>query len=281
MDGIATPDGRLVAYREFGDPDGVPVVNCHGGLLCGLDVEPADSTGRRMGIRLISPDRPGVGFSTNVPNRTTADWAGDVAALADALDLGRFGSLGWSMGGQYALALAALLPDRVSAAVVVAGTPPLTRSRITQLGETDRRLLHLATDRPRVASLVFRGMGLTARALPGVLERSTRRSLSEPDRRAFDELPQGSFARWMAHAMRQPAGMVEEYLAWARPWGFSLDDVTCHTTIWQGDEDALAPAVWAEQMERAIPDATVRLVAGAGHFVAYRNWPQVLSAFVR
>ena len=92
MDGIATPDGRLVAYREFGDPDGVPVVNCHGGLLCGLDVEPADSTARRMGIRLISPDRPGVGFSTNVPNRTTADWAGDVAALADALDLGRFGA---------------------------------------------------------------------------------------------------------------------------------------------------------------------------------------------
>ena len=35
-------DGRALAYREYGDPRGHPVVNCHGGLLCGLDVAPFD-----------------------------------------------------------------------------------------------------------------------------------------------------------------------------------------------------------------------------------------------
>lgn len=31
-------NGRALGYREYGAPDGRPVVNCHGGLLCGLDV---------------------------------------------------------------------------------------------------------------------------------------------------------------------------------------------------------------------------------------------------
>jgi hypothetical protein len=50
---VPLADGRVLAYREFGDPEGSPVVNCHGGLVCGLDVAPFDAAARAGGLRLI------------------------------------------------------------------------------------------------------------------------------------------------------------------------------------------------------------------------------------
>jgi pimeloyl-ACP methyl ester carboxylesterase len=70
-------DGRRLGYVEYGDPAGFAVVNCHGGLACRLDVAAADGIAREAAIRLISPDRPGVGLSDPKPGRTVLDWAAD------------------------------------------------------------------------------------------------------------------------------------------------------------------------------------------------------------
>ena len=51
-----------MAYAEYGTPDGFVVVNAHGGLACRLDVAAADDVAAEAGVRLISPDRPGVGL---------------------------------------------------------------------------------------------------------------------------------------------------------------------------------------------------------------------------
>src|SRR5690606_30017162 len=88
---VTLPDRRVLALREYGDPKGRPVVCNHGGLVSGQDVSPADAAARALNVRLISPDRPGIGASTPRPGRTTRDWADDVGHMADALGLDRFG----------------------------------------------------------------------------------------------------------------------------------------------------------------------------------------------
>ncbi len=77
----------------------------------------------------------------------------------DSLGLPRFGAFGWSLGGQYALALGAGLPYRVSAVVVVAGCLPMNPDRISEVNRTDRTILRLSSDHPRVARRTFRVMG--------------------------------------------------------------------------------------------------------------------------
>jgi pimeloyl-ACP methyl ester carboxylesterase len=52
-----------------------------------------------MGVRLISPDRPGIGLSDPQPDRTIRDWADDIADLLDQLGVDRFAVMGWSMVG--------------------------------------------------------------------------------------------------------------------------------------------------------------------------------------
>ena len=83
-------DGRRLGFTEYGDPAGFPVVNCHGGLACRLDVAAADGVARDASIRLISPDRPGVGLSDPRPGRTVLDWAADVSELTKQLGVDRF-----------------------------------------------------------------------------------------------------------------------------------------------------------------------------------------------
>ena len=91
-------DGRSLGFAEYGRPDGVVVVNAHGGLVGRLDVAAAAPFAERAGVRLISPDRPGIGLSDRMPGRTMLDWAEDVAELLDQLGVARFAAMGWSMG---------------------------------------------------------------------------------------------------------------------------------------------------------------------------------------
>ena len=66
---VTLPDGRTLAYEEYGDPDGRPVLSFHGGLSSRLDAAPADQAALTLGVRIVSPDRPGMGLSTYQPGR--------------------------------------------------------------------------------------------------------------------------------------------------------------------------------------------------------------------
>ena len=58
------------------------------------------------------------------PGCASAQSAVDTQTVADHFELGRFATAGVSGGGPHVLAAAALLPDRVVAAAVVAGDAP-------------------------------------------------------------------------------------------------------------------------------------------------------------
>src|SRR5262245_1689679 len=86
-----------------------------------LHIVPLEQQLSARGLRVIAPDRPGYGGCSPQPGRALEDSPDDVAALADALGIDRFLVAGHSTGGAYAIACAALLPDRVRATIVGAG----------------------------------------------------------------------------------------------------------------------------------------------------------------
>jgi pimeloyl-ACP methyl ester carboxylesterase len=113
---ITTTDGRTVGFADYGNPEQIAVVWCHGGP--GNRFEPSwiHEAASRAGLRLIGIDRPGYGTSTPQPGRTIADWVPDAIAVVDHLGIEKFVTFGMSTGGAYALALAAET-SRVIAAV--------------------------------------------------------------------------------------------------------------------------------------------------------------------
>ena len=114
-------DGRALAWTEAGEHSGSPVFSFHGLPGSRFQRHPDGGIARSRGLRLIHVERPGFGLSSPRPGRTLAEWPRDVAALADALGIGRFAVLGISGGGPFALACASLLPERVSACVTLGG----------------------------------------------------------------------------------------------------------------------------------------------------------------
>jgi len=277
---VTLRDGRALGYREYGAADGLPVVNCHGGTLCGLDVAPFDDVARDPGLRLISPDRPGLAASSPAPGRTTATWTDDVEDLATALGLDRFGVLGWSMGGQYAVACAARLGARVTKTVVIADALPLDDdATFAELNSMDRQFTKRAQEHARTARAALALFGSVARHMPKAWCRTAAKATA-PDEAALLTGPTG---RVLAHAAavagRGGEGMAEEYRAWARPWGFALDAIATPVVYWQGDQDALIPPHWADELARRTPGSAVHAVPGASHFLGYTHTKDLLSEF--
>ena len=110
---IGLASGRTVGFADYGIPDATAVLWCHGGP--GSRLEPAflRRKASEAGLRIIGIDRPGYGLSAPQPGRTIAGWVPEALAVADHLGIGRFAAVGVSTGGAFALALAALAPERV------------------------------------------------------------------------------------------------------------------------------------------------------------------------
>ena len=71
---IKLADGRVLGYAEYGDSLGYPIFYFHGGQESRLSSKFMDSVANNLNIRVISPDRPGVGLSTFQKNRQFLDW---------------------------------------------------------------------------------------------------------------------------------------------------------------------------------------------------------------
>ncbi len=227
-----------MGYAQYGTRDGFPVVNAHGGLACRLDVAVAHLAAAEADIRLISPDRPGVGLSDSQPGRTVLDWARDVAELLDQIDVARFAVMGWSMGGQYAAAVGHVLRQRVSRVAIIAGALPLTEPGVfDELPAMDRTLTRMSVRAPLLAAQWFRLMRLAASIAPTLYGRMGARELGPADGEVIRNEGFDAFARMSREAMRRPSGAVEEYRAWMRPWGFTPEELTVPVDVWAGRSD--------------------------------------------
>lgn len=110
---IGLAHSRTVGFVDYRTPAATAVLWCHGGPGSRLEPAHLGPQARQAGLRIIGIDRPGYGLSTPQPGRTIAGWVPDALAVADHLGVGQFVTVGTSTGGAFALALAALAPERV------------------------------------------------------------------------------------------------------------------------------------------------------------------------
>ena len=265
---IELEGGRLLGYLDLGDPEGVPIVSCHGGLSSRLDVLPAAASATAHGVRLLAPDRPGIGQSDRREGRTLLDWPADVAALADQLGLDRFGVMGWSVGGLYAQAVGRSLGDRVRGVALIASPiPPDWDGMRDELNRMDRVFLKLSGHAPGIDRTIFHLMHATATHLPKAFAREMK---LEGD--VATQLPAA-----IAEGLTDVAGVVDDYRVFGAPWGFEPSEITVPVHVWQGDADDLVPPAWGPRLADAIPGARLTVVPDAGHFLWYDHWDDIFD----
>ena len=278
---LSLSSGRSIGYSIYGDPPGEVVLNCHGGLVSGHDVGPADQLARERGLCIVSPDRPGVGRTDRLPGYGMLPWVrSDVVPLLDHLGVERFRLMGWSEGGQYALAVAFELGSRVDRCAVIAGCLPLDDASVyPELNRIDRTLIALAHRAPLLLRGYLRATARLATASPRLLTRIAVRGLPKAEVDAV--VAQGPWlATILGEGASQPRGGVDEYLAIGAPWGFRPEEIQVPVGVFQGGADALVPAAWGQTLADRIPRATLRAFPGEGHFIALTRAREVLDYLV-
>ena len=270
-------DGRILGYAEYGDPDGVPVLFFHGTPGSRLMAVPAWND-TSLGLRIIAPDRPGIGLSDWKPNRTILDWPDDVAELVDALGLYRFVVGGVSGGGPHSLACAYKLGDRVIRAGVISGAAPIeTAADLDGMHGPNKTAFKLARSAPWVLRPLFGVMGFVAKRWPDVAFAEKAMPAADVEIMKDPALKQ-ALRTEAPEAYRQGARAVAlEAVMFARPWGFKLEDVKRPVLLWHGSDDKNAPLAMAKTMEARIPDCTATYYDGDGHLYFFKRWPEIAA----
>src|SRR5262245_46032400 len=182
--------GAKLRVREAGAADGEPVIHFHGTPGSRLEMAWADEVAGAAGVRLIAFDRPGYGASARAPF-SLRSVAGMALQVADQMGLERFRTTGWSGGGPFALATAAVAPERVQAAGVIAGPGPfqLVPGALEQLSDGDKAAERLLPGNPEGAAAGFAdGFDMTgALASPEALYRAFEPVLCQWDRARWND----------------------------------------------------------------------------------------------
>jgi pimeloyl-ACP methyl ester carboxylesterase len=277
-------DGRQLGYAEFGDPQGRPVFYFHGFPGSRLEAQLGDAAARRQGVRLLAVDRPGYGLSQDLPGRQLLDWPRDLIQLADAIGLQRFGVVGVSGGGPFALACAAVLGDRVSGVALVCPLGPIGDSASHPFQTRPiRTLLALGRKLPRlsrwfgrrIAWLVGRRPQSILTVLSLTVTAVDRQLLKQP---GFRDIMARSALEAFARGGLGPGGDMQIY---ASPWGFDPAEVALPVTLWQGLDDRATPPAMAELLASRLPAGRLRLIDGEGHFSLPVGYMDEILAEVR
>ena len=263
------PDGRVMAYDTLGPEDGEPLFLFHSLFGCRLMPPIAGPAAERAGIRLISPDRPGLGRSDFLPGRTVLGWAKDVTDLADLLGIDRFRVFGVSAGSPYVMASCLGSPDRVIRAAIVSGLTPIDEAGVVHriVPRAIDPLLKKSLRMSRIAhAFIIKGMTKA----PDRAMASLNKTLPRVDQDCVSKPEVAKFIIDGAIEAARPG-----LLGWAyddkilnEPWGFSPRDLPAGIPIdlWWGDEDTSIPLEHGRQLAAQLPNATMNVVAGAGHF---------------
>lgn len=229
-------DGRTLRAYDAGGEPAAALVWHHGSPQSGAPLAPVIEAAARRGIRLVSYGRPSYGGSTPQPGRDVASAAADVAQLADALGLERFAVMGASGGGPHSLACAALLPERITGVVCLAGLAPYTGTSEWFDGMIDPGGLRAAVE------------GREARVRYAEIDEFDERSFTPEDYAALAG-PWASLAKDAGHAgAAWPDGLIDDDVAFVNPWGFELEQVEAPVLVVQGGADGVIPAPHADRL---------------------------------
>ena len=266
---ITLSSGRKLAYAEYGDPNGVPMFFFHGWPGSRLQGEFLHEVGQKRGVRIASPDRPGIGLSDFQPGRRLLDWPAIIQELAAQLGWTNFHVLGVSGGGPYVLACAHAMPERLLSAGVVCGAPPLREVGMQDLMWTYRLALWGQRHLPWLlgAGLAVAGQFMRLPANSPLMAAHISK-MCERDKQA---LHTPELYRILMTSGRIGVGSPVRALStdgdiYSSDWGIDFTSIQYPIRYWHGGRDSNIPVTMVERFVQKMPIASLTVLEEDGHY---------------
>ena len=279
---LERPDGRTLAFSEWGDPSGTPLLRVPGTPGCRFSMRADRSAWAERNLWAITTERPGFGASTPLPGRGFAEPADDLAAVLDELGVDRVHVIGGSGSAPHQLAFAARHPDRVRAMTILVGAAPTTVEETDQMVGANAESFRLirADDmdgfRKLLEGLREQILADPLAAFGGIMDKAPpadREVMSDPKWQA-------SITVAARESIQQGVdGWMAEGIAMERSWSdIELAKVQTSVTWWHAGSDANALFAAAERVVAQLPNAKmVRFGDDEGHFAGYHREAEILD----
>ena len=245
---------------------------CHGWPSSCTMGQLTDAPARALGVRIISPDRPGISGSSMQLDRKLSDWPLVVRRLVDDLGIGEFRILAISGGAPYAYTTAIAMPERVRAIAIVGGVIPFAELKnFKGLLPLYRWMLAFYRNRPHLLRQLFRlarpflSFRAPIRLRPLLLKMLLLRpcdAASLRDNAAFEAIFESQRRAWRGSV----DGVLADARIYAEPWGLAIEDVRVPVRLWHGIEDRAFAVRLAEEMSNRFPDCKSRFIQKEGHY---------------
>lgn len=270
-------DGRSVGWCVRGPASGVVVGYLHGQPGSRMEVRAFDEQLTRWGIRLLAIDRAGYG-ETSPAGPDRREVAGDLMAIADHLGLESLPVIGVSMGGVYALTLAAMASDRIERVVLVSGNvlpydDDAIEAQLSPSEREDLRLLRSGDDaaieaayRREVRAMADDRQALFEAITASLRPRERRLATSDMLAMAVDAV---AFGLAGGHQ-----GYLDDGRRTLQPLEVDLADVRCPVRAIHGVADDLEPYANLERLTEVVDDIAVLALPGLGHLGPWL-WPDL------
>ena len=252
--------GRTIAFAEYGDFEGIPVVAWPGNPGSRFGFGWARMWARHFGVRLLLADRPGMGRSDPDSKRTVASTARDICEIAASIGYETFAVIGNSSGGPYALACAAIAPDRVRRVAIVDGVGHMQGSGAhVGMSESNDEFWRRAPLAPDATADVFER----------ILREAPTRDI-HPERKLD-----------IQEAGRQGAALLafDAYVI-TQDWDFRLQDIVAPVDLWHGALDDDIPFVQAQRLADQIEKVTLHVWPRSHHHMPPEAMPDVYSCLL-
>lgn len=273
---IKLPDGRTLAYAEYGDSGGIPVLGLHGTPGTRHIFSLGDASACKYGFRVIAPDRAGVGDSDDRPDHSLAGHIEDAVALLDHLGIEKFAVLGFSGGGPYAAEVARQVPHRIRALTLVSAhalsTPP---------GPGHRVLMKLANVSIPMARLMFLAIAIPAVAAPNFSRFLIGPGLNRSDRQALRDWEiRRCLTKGIAGVLWSGRATAFEARNFYRERPLPPMALDVRVRIWHGAEDKVIVPEAASLYSRMFPGSFLTVIPEVGHLWGLVACDQVLETLV-
>lgn len=278
-------DGRILAYCEYGDPQGRVLFYAHGSPGSRFEGAMFAQKAAEYGFRFIATDRPGFGQSTFNPERTFLDYPQDISELADALGIDKFGVMGHSGGGAHTAVCGYAIPERLLFNLPLAGYTNF--AELPGAGDmlhtkADQLSVGLSQKHPHLFRFFFDMMAFSAKRMPNTYFKEVAKAGNETDRKiAADPEFKAHLIADQQEAMQQGGkGPTWDAKIHYLDWGFRLQEIQAKVIVFHGTEDYFSPFQFGQHLAENIPNCELHVLQGQGHFFVWDHQDLIFKTAV-
>lgn len=268
---IKTKRNLKLAYTEFGDPKGKPLIYIHGYLGSGIVMKSVDTQAKKLGIKIIAIDRPGHGFSDYYKSDSLLDISNDINDLIQQLKIEKCQLLGSSAGGVYSLACVYKLNEYIEKVHLIAPLGPMCKNinnnwkvkLFLELPAKNKLLGHFLLGILRFLILHVSQKVMSITKLFFSKEEESKLDIVVP-----------SVKRGLKQGIK--ATLNDSELL-TKPWRIKFNEIKTKVHIWYGDNDSLLQKEHQKNLHKNLPNSKLFSDVN-GHFLHLESLEKIINA---